>query len=77
MFENKTIRGIQATRYIMSWVREGGRFDRHGKGINDFRKWLSSIGLSEDEIHYIAILAGNGKLELESSAKEFLKNIND
>ena len=76
MFENKQIRGIHATRYIMSWVREGGRFDRHGKGIDDFRKWLSSVGLSEDEIHYIEILAQNGKLELEKSAKEFLANNN-
>ena len=33
MFENKVINGhIYATRFIMSWVRSGGTFGKHGEG---------------------------------------------
>ena len=39
MFENKVINGyIYATRFIISWVKSGGKFDKHGKGYDDFRK---------------------------------------
>ena len=41
MFENKVIDGYTyATRFIMSWVRSGGKLDKIGKGYDDFRKWL-------------------------------------
>lgn len=71
MFENKLINGIHATRYIMSWVREGGQLCTGGD-IDDFNEWLLSLGLSEDDADYIKYLATNGKLELETSAMKFL-----
>lgn len=77
MFENKNINGyIYATRFIMSWVRAGGQLGLHGEGVDDFRSWLASLDLSEDDIDSIVFLATNGKLELESSAKKFLANVN-
>ena len=73
MFENKKFNDIHATRYIMSWVRMGGKL-KYGKEIDNFEKWLLSIGLNEEEADYIVLLATNGKLELEVSAKAFLAN---
>ena len=73
MFENKKFNDIHATRYIMSWVRMGGKL-KYGKEIEDFEKWLRSLGLNEDEANDIVLLATNGKLELEVSAKAFLAN---
>lgn len=76
MWENKQINGYTyATRFIASWVRMGGQLGFHGEGVNDFRKWLTSLGLNEADINHIVFLATNGKLELESKAKEFLANI--
>lgn len=74
MFENKKFNEIHATRYIMSWVRMGGKLGHFGEGVDDFREWLRSLNLEEGDIDYIVCLAQNGKLELESSAKAFLKN---
>ena len=71
MFENKKFDDIHATRYIMSWVRMGGKL-KYGKEIEDFNNWLLSLGLSEEDADYIVLLATNGKLELEVSAKAFL-----
>ena len=76
MFENKVINGyIYATRFIISWVKSGGKFDRHGKGYDDFRKWLESLELKTEDIEDIMFLAQNGKLELEVSAKKFITNL--
>ena len=72
MYENKKIRGIHATRYIMSWVRAGGKFGLHGEGCGAFRSWLRSLDLSEDELNCIWELAMTGKSELEYSAQKFL-----
>ena len=75
-FENKVINGYTyATRFIMSWVRGGGTFDVHGKGYDDFRKWLESLELKTEDIEDIMFLAQNGKLELEVSAKKFITNL--
>ena len=75
MFTNKVIgEYTYASRFIMSWVRSGGTFDIHGRGYYDFEKWLESLGLEEDDIQCILNLARNGKLELEISAKKFIKN---
>ena len=74
MFENKNIRGIYATRYIASWVREGGSLAT-GEDIDNFREWLLSINLTDDEVEDIIYLATNGKLELEISAKKFLSKL--
>ena len=76
MFENKVINGyIYATRFIISWVKSGGKFDRHGKGYDDFRNWLKSLGLKTGDINDIMFLAQNGKLELEVSAKNYITNL--
>lgn len=73
MFTNKQINGYTyATRYIMSWVRVGGQLGLHGEGVGEFRKWLTSMNLKDEDIEDIVFLATNGKLELESSAREFL-----
>ena len=75
-FENKVINGCDyATRFIMSWVRSGGTFGKHGKGYDDFRKWLESLELKTEDIEDIMFLAQNGKLELEVSAKKFIANL--
>lgn len=71
MFENKKFNDIHATRYIMSWVRMGGKL-KYGKDVEDFNNWLLSLGLSEEDADYIVLLATNGKLELEVNAKAFL-----
>lgn len=76
MFENKVINGYTyATRFIMSWVRSGGNFGKHGEGYDDFRNWLKSLGLKSDDIEDIMFLAQNGKLELEVSAKNYITNL--
>lgn len=76
MFENKVIDGYTyATRFIMSWVRSGGKFDKRGEGYGDFRKWLESLKLDPEDIKDIMFLAENGKLELEVSAKIFMANL--
>ena len=76
MFENKVINGyIYATRFIMSWVRSGGKFDKYGQGYDDFREWLESLELKTEDIEDIMFLAQNGKLELEVSAKIFMANL--
>ena len=79
MFENKKFdTGFDghtyATRFIVSWIREGGQL-RYGEDIDNFYEWLLSLGLNNDDADYIKFLATNGKLELEISAGKFLKNI--
>lgn len=76
MFENKLIRNIHVSRYIASWVKVGGSVDSLG-----FELWLERLlidgeHLTEDEIMYIRNFARNGKLELETNAKLFLRSIN-
>lgn len=83
-FENKiSSQGIYYSQYIASWVKSGGNFERevirdesgHIEDIvwlGEFRGWLRSIGLPENEVYEIATLADNGKLELEESAKAYL-----
>jgi len=74
MFENVIIRGIHASRYVMSWVRSGGELHWRA-GCSEFNEWLESLGLDENEISIIVEIASNGKMELETSARIFLKNI--
>ena len=68
MYENKIIGDIHASRYIASWVREGGSVQH----TRDMDKWLKTLGLSERDRNHITYLATNGKLELEYSARRFL-----
>ena len=74
-FENESIRGIYATRFIASWLKIGGMLCT-GKDVDNFRSWLLSLGLNSDEVWPIMYLATNGKMELEVNAKAFLKKLN-
>lgn len=74
-FENKSIRGIYATRFIASWTKMGGMLYTE-EDLDDFRSWLSWLGLEVDDINTIMFLAITGKLELEVAAKAFLKKHN-
>ena len=75
MFENKDIEGIYISRFIASWQEAGGNC-RKDYGL--FEEWLETLiingrHLTDEEIHDILFIANNGKLELELSAKMFLK----
>ena len=74
-FENESIRGIYATRFIASWLRMGGMLCT-GKDVDNFRSWLLSLGLNSDEVWPIMYLATNGKMELAVNAKAFLEKLN-
>ena len=77
MFTNKLKNtDIYATRFIASWIREGGQL-RYGDDYDNFYKWLLSLGLSKEDADHVKFLAENGKLELENSAKKFLANLNE
>ena len=82
MWSNKTECGIHATRFIMSWVREGGTFSRRGIGYDAFEEWLKTLivdgkPLSDQDVNHILGLAKNGKMELEYSARTFIKQLNN
>ena len=69
---NTKVHGWHKSRYIASWANVGGKFD-DGR----FKKWLLSIEfedghMTKDEAIAIVRFARGGKLEFESSAKEFL-----
>lgn len=70
-FENVVIKGVHASRYIASWLRAGGG----SKFFESFDEWLKSLGLTEDERATIRYLAATGRLELEMSAKAYLKKV--
>ena len=74
-FENKSIRGIYATRFIASWLRMGGVLCTV-EDVDNFRSWLLSLGLNSDEVWPIMYLATTGKMELEVHANAFLKKLN-
>ena len=77
MFENTVINGYTyATRFIASWVREGGKL-RTREDIDNFYKWLLSLDLTKEDADDIKFLATNGKMELEYSARKFLENMNN
>ena len=71
-FDNAIIKGTHASRYIMSYLREGGSPRYRDK----FREWLKSLPmeLTEEEIDHILEIYSMGKLEFEINAKSFLKN---
>ena len=71
-FDNAVIKGVHASRYIMSYLREGGEANYRDK----FREWLKTLPmeLTEEEIHHIVEMYSTGKLEFEINAKSFLKN---
>jgi len=69
MFENKIIQGVHATRYYSSWCRSGG----DPRNYDEFNEWLISLDLSKEERSDICHLAENGRLELETSARKWIK----
>lgn len=78
MFSNNLNCEIHATRFIMSWVREGGELKRNGRGYDEFEAWLRSLiidgkHLSDQDVNHILDLAKTGKMEFEFSAREFIK----
>lgn len=78
MFENKiTHNGIHYSRYISSWINADG--DLHFNQYRSlFANWLRATqALTNKEVSEICELAENGKLELEISARNFIKNIDE
>ncbi len=74
LFENVLVKGVHASRYIMSWIRVGGEIHRIA-GHSDFSDWLKSLGLTDEECDTLIHLATNGRMELEMSAKEYLRTL--
>ena len=72
IFKNKTFEGIYYSRFIASWYNEGGA---PNWAMKDWLRTLTVNGktMPEEVIKEIYNLATNGKLELESSAKNFIK----
>lgn len=73
MFENKKteVQGIHYSRYIASWRNVGG--DYYGE---QFAKWLKANGCTDKEIDDIREMASCGKMELELTAKSYVKKMN-
>ena len=75
-WENKAVdgAGIFYSRVIASWMRA-----HYGIGTDpDFREWLRTLKINgqpipESVIDEIVFLKDNGKLELEESARRFIK----
>jgi len=78
-FENKTLgAGYYYSRFIASFYRAGGdpmNYRRNGKSLEAWLKSLIIDGepMKQEDIDNILFLAENGKLELETNAKRFLK----
>ena len=76
-FENKkSSQDIHYSRYLASYLNElwgSGKLFRWG----NFYRWLLSIGLSKEEAREIEYWSSCGKLELEGSAEEFIKDLED
>lgn len=64
------------SRIIASWVKAS----RQTKALpffgDNFREWMASIGVPEDDINNIFMMANNGKLELEISAQNWIRKHN-
>lgn len=74
MFENKTFEGIYYSRFVASYVKVRGKIY-----LDDFRAWLRQLiingkQLPDDVIRDICELGTNGKLELESNLKMWIKS---
>lgn len=78
-FENKTVGGgYFYTRFIASYYRAGGNPNNYRGNGKSLEAWLRSLiiddaPMKEEDIKAILFLAENGKLELETNAKRFLK----
>ena len=70
--EMTTAHEIPYSRYIASYTmiaEELGTKVYRGQ----FKEWLLSIGVDENEARNIVDMATNGKLELETSARQFIQ----
>ena len=78
--------GIPYYRYVVSWVNAGGDFNSYHywknsdgpekwRGYHGFAKWIETLPLNEEEKREIRVLSGMGKLELESSVRDFFKEM--
>ena len=77
-YVNEKIKGVHISRYIASWLNCGGLIYNGNDEL--FKEWLHSLkdekgapALSDDEVNKIVFFATNGRMELESSAKYFIK----
>lgn len=71
-FNNGVVNGIYYTRFIASWTKMCTKINRVTRYGDDFKDWLRSMGISEDEVAAIHELADCGKLELETNAKRWM-----
>ena len=69
--------GAKGIEICDEWLRNPKLFEKWAleNGYDDFRGWLESLGLENRDIRDIMFLAQNGKLELEESAKNYLKHL--
>ena len=66
---NNEVFYVHASRYIASFASVGGNvFNR-----TLFGDWLRTLNVDEEGIDFITNFASNGKMELEMSARNFLK----
>jgi hypothetical protein len=74
-FENRIIKGTHASRYIASYAKMGGRFNKKA-GHSEFEEWLRSLPLelTDEEIDHISEMARNGKMEFEFDVKRFMES---
>lgn len=72
MFENKKteVQGVHYSRYIASWQNSGG--DYYGE---QFEKWLKENECTDKEIDDIREMARCGKMELELTARFYVKKM--
>lgn len=74
-FLNTKVHGFHKSRYIASWAKYNGKID------HNFYEWLLTIPfddgtMSEEEADEIYRFATCGKLEFESSAIRYKKQMN-
>lgn len=71
------IHGVYISRYIASWLNEMGYL--MGQDSDLFEEWLRTIicddgkHLTDEEVKRICRFATCGKMELEHSARDFIK----
>ena len=75
MNENKSFNGIYYLKYIMSWLRAGGRLSTFSDyGL--FVEWLESLNIPDDVIDDISAMT-TPNYSLTMDARRFIKgNVN-
>lgn len=63
---------VHLSRYIISWLKSGGQIsDARSK---TFEAWLKSHELTDEEINKLTFMMECGRMELEFSATEWMRN---